>query len=197
MSHVPKSELALSVHPPPTCTPYDYDDPGPPFTPDEIAAIDSIKAFLSESELAQARRLETVYYNPVFKSAGGTPIPGLRQHAALSHLYVCRYNDQFYGVLLEGFLAKVYEGCSEAELGGVNWPWFRVTTPDGNRHYPLHFNGNLQAWTDRMMEAAAGVGTTMGWFDHGKFRLTDGRTLSFGDLQIDRLAGGKPIPDDW
>lgn len=45
---------------PPRSTAYDYDDPGPPFSPECIAATDSIKAFLSADELAQERRLETV-----------------------------------------------------------------------------------------------------------------------------------------
>lgn len=42
------------------CSAYDYDHPGLPFRPEDISAIDVIENYLSDSELAQARRLETV-----------------------------------------------------------------------------------------------------------------------------------------
>ena len=182
---------------PPNCIPYDYDNPGPPFSPGAIAAVDSIKAFLSDAELAQARRLETVYFSSIFKGAAGTSIPGLRSYETSACLYVTRYNDLYYEDLMQGFIDRVYEGCPKASLGGVHWAWFRVTTPDGNRHYPLDFHGNLQAWKDRMAAVANDVRTTLAWFDRGKFCLTDGRRFAFGDLTIDRLEGGKPIPDNW
>ena len=34
---------------------YDYDNPSPPFTPEQIAYIESMREFLSDGELAQAR----------------------------------------------------------------------------------------------------------------------------------------------
>ena len=153
--------------------------------------------FLSESELVQARRLETVYYSPVLKISGGTFIPGLRSYETSSCLYLRRFNDRYYEDLLKGFFEAVYDGCPKATLGGVTWDWFRVTTPDGDRYYPLGFHGNLQAWTDRMIAVATEHATTMAWFDKGKFCTTDRRTLSFGDLVIDRLEGGNYIPRDW
>ena len=182
---------------PPNSTAYDYDNPSPPFSPKSIAAIDSIKAFLSENELAQARRLETVYFSPVFNGAGGTSIPGLRSYPTTFCLYLRRFDDRYYEDLLQGFLDAVYDGHPKASLGGVTWPWFRVTTPDRDRYYPLYFHGNLQAWTDRMIAVATELKTTMAWFDKGKFLITDRRKLSFGDLHIESLEGRKPIPQDW
>ena len=182
---------------PPNCTAYDYDNPSPPFTPESIAAIDSVKAFLSDNELAQARRLETVYFSPVFKTAGGTSIPGLRFYASYFCLYLRRFDNRSYEELLKGFLDAVYDGHPKSRFGGVTWPWFRVTTPDGARYYPLYFHGNLKAWSDRMIVVAAELATTMAWFDKGKFRITDRRELSFGELHIQRLEGGKYIPQDW
>ena len=48
-----------------------------------------------------------------------------------------------------------------------------------------------------MTEVAKAIGTTVGWFDRGKFCLADGRRFAFGDLIIDRAEGGKPMPEDW
>ena len=176
---------------------YDYDNPGPPFSPGSIAAIDSIKDFLSASELVQARRLETVYYNTLLKDGCGTFIPGLRSYPTSLILYIGRFNGQYYADMLNAFLDAVNARTPERELDGHHWPWFRVTTPDGCRHYPLKLNEKLQAWKDRMSEVAEDVGTPLAWFDRGKFCLTDGRRFSFGDLVIDRLEGGKPIPKNW
>ncbi len=70
-----------------------------------------------------------------------------------------------------------------------------MTTPGGDRYYPLDFHGDLKAWNDRMIDVAIEKGTMMAWFDKGKFCLNDGRKLAFDDLHIDRL--GKIIPSDW
>ena len=182
---------------PPGCSAYDYNNPSLPFTPGQIASIDSIKEFLSDSELAQARQLETVYFSPVLKRASGIFIAGLRSYNTSSCLYLQRFDERYYEDLLSGFLDAVYDGYPKANLGGVTWPWFRVTMPDGERYYPLQFHGDLQAWTDRMIAVAKEHATTMAWFDKGKFCITDGQKMSFGDLHIERLESGKNIPRNW
>ena len=182
---------------PPRAYPYNYDRLLPPFTAENTAALESIKEFLSDSELDQARRLETVYFSSVFQRVVGTFIPGLRHYDTSFCLYVRRFNSIYYEELLENFMDAVYTGCLKEDLGGIHWDWFRVTVPDGDRYYPLDFHGNLQGWIDRMIAVATEKGTTMGWFDKGKFCLTDGRKMAFGDLCIERLKGGEPIPNDW
>ena len=182
---------------PPNSIAYDYDQITPPFTRENTAALDSIRDFLSESELAQARRLESVYFNPVVKGVCGTLIPGLRAYPDSSCLYVGRFRDGDVRELLSEFLDAVYRECPMGSLGGVHKAGFRVTTPDSKLYYPLKFHGDLKAWTDRMLEVAKSYQTTMGWFERGKFCLTDGRRFAFGDLQVDRLKGGEALPPDW
>lgn len=99
--------------------------------------------------------------------------------------------------MLDSFLGAVYARAPKAELGSLNRPWFRVTTPDGRRNYPLKLSGNLPSWKDYMTGVAKDLGTALAWFDRGKFCLADGRRFSFGDLTIDRMRGGKPIPTTW
>lgn len=182
---------------PPTAYPYNYDRLLPPFTAENTAAVESIKEFLSDSELDRARRLESVYFSPIFQTIVGTFIPGLRRYDTSFCLYLLRFNDMRYEDLVAEFLDAVYTGCPKEDLGGGHWGWFRVTIPNGDRYYPFDFHGNLQVWSDRLITVALEKGAAMGWFEKGKFCLTDGRQLAFGDLRIERLKGGEPIPDDW
>ena len=182
---------------PPNTIAYDYDEITPPFTRENTAAVDSIKEFLSDSELAQARRLESVYFNPVVKLVCGTSIPGLRAYPDSFCLYVGRFRDGDVRELLSEFLDAVYQTCPMGRLGGVHKAGFRVTTPDIKLYYPLKFHGDLKAWTDRMLEVAKTYQTTMGWFERGIFCLTDGRRIPFGDLTIERLKDGETLPQDW
>lgn len=94
-------------------------------------------------------------------------------------------------------MGAVCEKYPDLNPDTVHWDWFRVTTPGGDRYYPLEFHGDLGAWIDRMIAVAIENGTTMAWFDRGKFCLNDGSKMAFGDLRIDRLKGGEEAPDDW
>lgn len=176
---------------------YDYDNPSHPFTSEQIAYIDSIREFLSEDELAQARRLETFHYNTFFGTPNEIGIAGLRPSERTYCLYLRRYDSKSYGDLVDEFILTVYERRPIEKPGGINTPGYRVTTPDGDRYYAFECNGNLQGWIDRMIEVAAQFGTLMAWFDRGKFCLTDGRRLPFSDLRIEQLEGGKLWPEGW
>lgn len=182
---------------PPRLIPYDYDNPSHPFTPEQIAYIESVRDFLSEAELVQLRRLERFRYNTFFGTPGELGIPGLRSSENIYCMYLRRYDDRFYGELVNSFLIKVYEDFSAENVNRVLMPGCRVTTPDDDRCYAFEFHGDLQAWIDRMIAVAVQLGTLMAWFDRGKFCLMDGREFAFSDLQIDRLQGGKPVPKGW
>ena len=182
---------------PPGCTPYDYGEPTSPFTLENTRAVDSIRAFLSEDELTQARKLEIVYYSPIHQTVGGVFIPGIRSYSTSFCLYLKRYEEISHYDLLEKFMDAVCKGHPSLNPDTVHWDWFRVRTPSGDRYYPLQFHGDLDAWIDRMIAVATEKGTTMGWFDQGKFCLSDGRRLAFGDLDMVRLMGGEAYPDDW
>lgn len=178
---------------------YDYDNPSRPFTSEQIAHIESIREFLSEDELAQARRLEVFHYNTFFGTPNELGIAGLRPSEKTYCLYLQRYDDKTYGEIVDKFIDTAYERRPVEKPGGIRTLGYRVTTPDGGRHYALECNGNLQAWIDRMLEVAAQFGTLMAWFDRGKFCLTDGRRFAFSDLRIEELEGGKGkyVPKDW
>ena len=176
---------------------YDYDNPSHPFTPEQIAYIESIREFLSDSEIAQARRIETFSYNTFFGNPNEIGIAGLRPQDRTYCMYLRRFDERPYGRLVDEFLDAVYEDFSEDNIDRVNMPGYRVTTPDGDRYYAFVFNGDLQAWIDRLVAVAGQHGTLMAWFDRGKFCLTDGRQLPFSDLLIEKLEGGKPLPKGW
>ena len=180
---------------PPGCPAYDYGELSLPFTTENTRAVDSIKDFLSESDLIKARKLEVVFYSPVFQRVGGVFIPGLRSYSTSFCLYLRRYKEVDYHELLKDFMDAVCAGHPNLDPDTVHWDWYRVTTPGGDRFYPLKFHGDLDAWRNRMIGVAIENGTMMGWFDKGKFCLNDGRKIAFGDLEIDRL--GKIIPSDW
>lgn len=176
---------------------YDYERPGPPFKPDQIAYIESIREFLSEDELAQARRIETFRYNTFFGGPGELGIAGLRPGDLTYCMYLRRWDERPYDRLVDEFLDAVYEDFPEDNIDRVHMPGYRVTTPDGGRHYAFVFNGDLQAWVDRLIAVALRHATSMAWFERGRFCLTDGRRLPFSDLRIDKLEGGKPLPKSW
>ena len=176
---------------------YDYDNPSFPFTPEQIAYIESIREFLSDSELAQARRIETFRYNTFFGNPNESGIPGLRPRERTYCMYLRRFDERPYGRLVDEFLDAVYEDFSKENINHVMMPGFRVTTPDRDRYYAFVFNSDFQAWINRMIAVATQLGTLMAWFDRGKFRLTDGRQLAFSDLVIEQLEGGKPLPKGW
>lgn len=182
---------------PPGCTPYDYGDLTPPFTRENTRAVDSIRNFLSEDELIQARKLEIVYYSPIHQTVGGVVIPGIRTYNTSFCLYLKKYEEILTHDLLEKFIDAVCEGHPDLNPDTIHRDWFRVTVPNGDRYYPLQFHGDLDAWIDRMIAVATEKGTTMGWFDKGKFCLNDGSRMAFGDLKMVRLMGGEAYPDDW
>lgn len=180
---------------PPGCTAYDYGELSLPFTMENTKAVDVIKDFLSESELIKARKSEVVFYSPVFQNVSGVFIPGLRSYITSFCLYLRRYSDMDYHDLLRSFMDAVCTGHPNLNPDTVHWDFFRVTTPGGDRYYPLEFHGDREAWIDRMIDVAIEKGTMMGWFDKGKFCLSDGRKIDFGDLDIARL--GRVFPSDW
>ena len=163
---------------------YDYDNPSPPFTPDQIAYIESIRDFLSDGELAQARRIETFSYNTFFGTPNESGIAGLRPREKTYCMYLRRFDKRPYGRLVDEFLDAVYEDFPEDNINRVNMPGYRVTTPDGDRYYAFVFNGDFQEWINRMVAVGVQHATLMAWFDRGKFCLTDGRQLSFSELLI-------------
>lgn len=177
--------------------PYDYDNPSPPFTPEQIAYIESIREFLSADELAKARRIEKFSYSTLFGDLNEIGITGLRPHKKTYCMYLRRFDGRTYDRLVEDFLDEIYEDFPEENIHRVVMPGYRVTTPEGDRYYAFMFNGNFQAWIDRMTVVAVKHGTLMAWFDRGKFCLTDGRDLPFSDLQIEKLEGGKPVVEGW
>ena len=182
---------------PPGCTPYEYGDLSLPFTLENTSVVSSIKDFLSEIEIVKVRKIETIYYSPVHQNVVGTTIPGLRAYSKLFCLYLRKDQRADYYDSLKDFMGAVISGQPNLDPDTVHWGWFRVTTPGGDRYYPLEFHGDLDAWINRMIDVAIEKGTTMGWFDKGKFCLNDGRRMAFGDLQIDRLKGGEETPGDW
>ena len=182
---------------PPGCTPYEYGDLSLPFTPENTWVVSSIKDFLSESEIVKVRNIETIYYSPVLQNVVGTSISGLRSYNTSFYLYLRKDQKFYYYDLLRGFIDAVCTGRPDLNPDTVHWGWFRVTTPGGDRYYPLEFHGDLDAWINRMIDVAIENGTTMGWFDKGKFCLSNGSRMAFGDLHIDRLKGGEETPGDW
>lgn len=124
-------------------------------------------------------------------------ISGLRSYKTSFCFYISRQDDAYYECQMKDFTDAVYEGLPEENPGALAWEWYRVTTPEGTRFYPFAAHANLHAWKERVTAVASEKATPVAYFDDGKFRLSDGRQWAFGDLRIDRLEGGKPIPHDW
>ncbi len=174
---------------------YDHGNPSPYFPPEKVAYIESINNDFSEEELQQIRAMERFAFNLNTEGVGGDEIPGIRNKQTEAHVYFKRFSDDPWKVLVQTFMDSIPDGFEDK--GRCLMPMCRATLPNGDRYYPMTVLGNLGEWQRRLLQAAADCGTKLGWFDKGKFVVSDGQIVGFSDLRWDRLLRGQRSLRDW
>lgn len=163
---------------------YDRENPDPCFTPDLIRYIEFRQPGLTSRDLAKLDEIEWFTCHRHFKDLSEFAIPGLRASRHTEVRYVKRYNAQAYLTMINEFFAYTLPDFSNHRAGGCILPGYRLTCPDGSQFYPVEYNGDLPAWRKRLTDSAVHFGTSIGYFDHGRFVISDGREIEFADMGV-------------
>lgn len=174
---------------------YNHDRPSPYFPPEKVAYIESINSDFSEEELRAIRSMERFAFNLNTGGVGGDEFAGLRKQEKEDSLYFRRFSDEPWKDVVKSFMARIPPDFEYRRRTLMHL--HRATLPNGDRYYPITFRGDLDAWRRHLHQAAVGCGTLLGWFEKGKFVLSDGSKVGFLDLKWDRLLHRQRIPKKW
>lgn len=175
--------------------PYDPKSPDPCITPEAIRYINSRQSGLTDRDIAKLDEIEWFTFHRQLKHLVQFAIPGLRPSKSSEVRYVKRYNAQKYSIMIDKFLDYMPSDFPEGQADRCVLPAYRLTSPDGNRFYPIDYNGDLPAWRKRLLDNADHFDTTIGYFDHGRFVISDGQEIEFADLGVASYADEGVPPD--
>ena len=175
---------------------YDPDNVDPCFPPDVIRYIESRQAGLTPRDIAKLDEIEWFVFHRQLKTFTSFAVPGLRELKLLEVRYFKRYNKNKYRKMINDFVAYVPPDFPSDQVDRRLLVACRLTSPDGSQFYPIQYNGDFVAWRKRMMDNAAHFGTMIGYFDHGRFVVSDGQEIEFADMDVLALEG-KHIPPDF
>lgn len=175
--------------------PYDPENLDPRITPESIQYIESRQAGLTDRDIEKLDGMEWFTFHWPTKTLTMFAIPGLRPSKYTETRYVKRYNAQKYWTIINDFLAYMPSDFPEDQADRCRLPAYRLTPPGGDHFYPVEYNGDLPAWRKRLLHNAVHFGTTIGYFDHGRFVISDGREIEFADMDVASYAEEGVPPD--
>ncbi len=164
--------------------PYDPTDPDPCIKPELIQYIESLQPGLTDRDIAKLDEIEWFTFHRHTKRLTEFAIPGLRPSKHTETRYVRRYNAQKYWTMINDFFSYIPPDFPEDQAERCLLPAYRLTCPGGDHFYPVEYRGDLSAWRKRLIDNAAHFGTTIGYFDHGRFVISDGREVEFADMDV-------------
>ena len=174
---------------------YDYSNPSPLFTYEQVQRIESIRKDFNEEDLTRIRKIEKWILNTNTGWLNSPAITGLRPKSTNGHRYLKRFSADRYADMIDTFLDQVHYGVPATSLP-CHMPGLRVTLPNGDKFYPILFHDDLEKWARVLDEAAALFKTELGQFDHGKFVVSNGEVYPFSSICIDKLEKVPPA-NDW
>jgi hypothetical protein len=179
---------------PPRLVHYRYPERSPAFSPEQLAYIESIHAFLDEVQLREVRAFEDFTLNLDFESLIAREIPGLRSSAKGVTVYIKRFGTEPYLDMAHRVLDLVLDASMGREVRQYVMRPFRVTLPSGDRYYPFTVGADPAFWRRRFEDAAATLGTLSAEFDRGWFVVSKGQV---GEVYaFDLLGIGVASADD-
>lgn len=176
--------------------PYDPKNPDPCITLESIRYIESRQPGLTDRDIAKLDDIEWFTFHRHTKRLVEFAIPGLRPSRYTETRYIKRYSARKYWLMINEFLAHMPPDFPENQADRCLLPAYRLTPPGGDHFYPIEYNGDLQLWRKRISDNAAHFGTTVGYFDHGRFVVSDGQEIEFADMDVASYAE-EGIPPDF
>ncbi len=175
---------------------YDPKNPDPCITPEFIRYIESRQPGLTDRDIAKLDEIEWFTFHRQLKKLNEFAIPGLRPDHYTETRYVRRYSAKRYWTMISEFLSYMPSDFPVDQAGRCLLPGYRLTCSDGSHFYPVEYNGDLPVWRKRLADNAVHFETLIGYFDHGRFVISDGREIEFADMEV-ASTPQKSIPDDF
>lgn len=175
---------------------YDPKNPDPLFTQAQINYIESRQAGLTERDIAKLDEIEWFIGHRHLKTLASFAIPGLRPSGLHEIRYFKRFDSQPYVEMNKQFFSYVPPDFPIDQVDRCFLQSIRLKDTEENCFYPISYNGNIPAWRKRMLDNADHFETTIGYFDHGRFVVSDGREVEFADMDVLGLEG-RYIPLDF
>ncbi len=125
---------------------YRYPDRSSSFNPRQLAYIESVHAFLDESDLRKVRAFEVFRPNIHFETVTAVEIPGLRSDPHSAVVYIKRFGTGPYIELANQFLDRLFDETVVLEIWKFVMRPYRITLPNGDQYYPFTVGVDPAIW---------------------------------------------------
>ena len=174
---------------------YQFPDPSPLFTRQQIEYIESAHRFLTLSETEIVRKLERFVLNVNTGIAKCDVIPDLREDEAEFTLYVRRFASDDFLSMINRLLDRVIDEMIGRQIRRTVISPFRMRLNNGDKYYPVTLNRVIIALRPKLLASVAHFGAKTAKLDRGKFVLESGEIIPLSAVEIDRAE--RDYPEDW